>query len=369
MSSGPVEQLSPITSTSSEVSVVSTAWMSVPSSILPPFGSSDTLVWIGTALPVSLNASRAPKTAALTSRMSCAVSMMIRSAPPSTRPCACSVKTSTSYGKGDPSERRVVGGGQVPGRPDRARDEAALARRRARDLGGLAVDLERVLVEPPLLELEAAALEGVGLDHVGAGGQHRLVDALDHVRPLQDERLVALARQAAVVLGGQVELLERGAHAAVEDDDSACDGIDVVALGQGPSMVPTLTRMCEGFAGRQAQRGGSSVRLRAARLPPALTCTRSDRRPFRRSTASSARDSLTRSVIRPLDGLRKLLAATVSRPRFPPARRTRARVRMSALPRRPGSHAERVGEAAAAPQADRAGRSAQVEHASRRALG
>ncbi len=79
--------------------MVSTAWMSVPSSILPPFGSSDTLVWIGTALPVSLNASRAPKTAALTSRMSCAVSMMIRSAPPSTRPCACSVKISTSSRK------------------------------------------------------------------------------------------------------------------------------------------------------------------------------------------------------------------------------------------------------------------------------
>ena len=48
---------------------------------------------------MSLNASRAPKIAAFTSRMSCAVSMMIRSAPPSTRPCACSVKTSTSFRK------------------------------------------------------------------------------------------------------------------------------------------------------------------------------------------------------------------------------------------------------------------------------
>ena len=47
MSSGPVEQLSPITSTSSAASVVSTAWMSVPSSILPPCGSSETEVWIG----------------------------------------------------------------------------------------------------------------------------------------------------------------------------------------------------------------------------------------------------------------------------------------------------------------------------------
>ena len=99
MSSGPVEQLSPITSTSSDTSVVSTAWMSVPSSILPPLGSSETLVWIGTWRPVSLKASRAPKIAALTSRMSWAVSMMSRSAPPSIRPWACSVKTSTSSRK------------------------------------------------------------------------------------------------------------------------------------------------------------------------------------------------------------------------------------------------------------------------------
>ena len=48
MSSGPVEQFSPITSTFSASSVVSTAEMSVPSSILPPFGSSETEVWIGT---------------------------------------------------------------------------------------------------------------------------------------------------------------------------------------------------------------------------------------------------------------------------------------------------------------------------------
>lgn len=70
--------------------------MSVPSSILPPLGSSDTETWIGIFRPVVLNASRAPKTDAFTSRMSCAVSIIRRSAPPSIRPCACSAKTSTS---------------------------------------------------------------------------------------------------------------------------------------------------------------------------------------------------------------------------------------------------------------------------------
>ena len=48
MSSGPVEQLRPITSTFSASSVASAAEMSVPSSILPPLGSSETEAWIGT---------------------------------------------------------------------------------------------------------------------------------------------------------------------------------------------------------------------------------------------------------------------------------------------------------------------------------
>ena len=73
--------------------------MSVPSSILPPLGRSDTEVWIGVRRPVSVNASRTPKTAALTSRMSCAVSMITRSTPPSSRPWACSVNTVTSSRK------------------------------------------------------------------------------------------------------------------------------------------------------------------------------------------------------------------------------------------------------------------------------
>ncbi len=99
MSSGPVEQFRPMTSTSSASSVVSTALMSVPSSILPPLGRSETEAWIGRVRPVALKASRAPKIAALTSRMSCAVSMIRRSEPPSTRPRDCSSKIATSSRK------------------------------------------------------------------------------------------------------------------------------------------------------------------------------------------------------------------------------------------------------------------------------
>ena len=200
MSSGPVEQFSPITWTSRADSVVSTAWMSVPSSILPPCGSSETEAWIGRVRPVSLNASRAPKIAAFTSRMSCAVSMMIRSAPPSTRPCACSVKTSTSFRK----EMSPRVGSSLAGRKPVGPIEPATKRSGpaafAGDLRGPAVDLRRVLAESPLVQLQPAALEGVGLDDLGASVEHRGVDALDHVGPVEDQRLVALALQAAVVL-------------------------------------------------------------------------------------------------------------------------------------------------------------------------
>ena len=54
MSSGPVEQFSPMTSAREPSSVASTAEMSVPRSILPPCGSSETETWIGSCVPALL---------------------------------------------------------------------------------------------------------------------------------------------------------------------------------------------------------------------------------------------------------------------------------------------------------------------------
>ena len=182
--------------------------------------------------------------------------MMIRSAPPSTRAPACSSKTSTSSREGDLAEGRVVAGGQEPGRADRAGDEAAGARGLAGDLGGLAVDLDRLLAEPPLVELQPRALEGVGLDHLGAGREHRLVDACDDVGAMQDQRLVALALEPAVVLAGELEPLQGRAHAAVEDDDALARGGEDVAFRlahrEVSSIVPgcrTVRRRFSGDAG------------------------------------------------------------------------------------------------------------------------
>jgi hypothetical protein len=149
--------------------------------------------------------------------------------------------------EGDPAERGVVARRKVPGGADRARHEAVLAGGGAGDLRRPAVDLGRMPFEAPLLELQPAGLEGVRLEDLGPGVEHRLVHTADHVRAVEDERLVTLAGESAVVLGRQVELLERGAHAAIEDHDPASYGISVGALGQG-AIVPTLTRLCEGWA-------------------------------------------------------------------------------------------------------------------------
>jgi hypothetical protein len=132
-------------------------------------------------------------------------------------------------GEADPAEGGVVAGRQKAGRPDRARDEAALAGRLARDLGGTAVDLERVVREAPLAELQARRLEGVGLHHLGAGLEHGGVHAFDDVRPVEDQRLVAAAGQAIIALEAEVELLKRGAHSAVVDENAAADGVGEVS--------------------------------------------------------------------------------------------------------------------------------------------
>ena len=82
----------------------------------------------------------------------------------------------------------------------------------------------RVVLESPLGQLQPRGLEGVGLEHLGAGLEHRGVDALDHVGPVQHQRLVAATGKPVVVLEAEIELLERRAHAAVEDDDAVSRG-------------------------------------------------------------------------------------------------------------------------------------------------
>ena len=132
---------------------------------------------------------------------------------------------------------RVVAGRQETGGADRAGHEAVLAGRLARDLRRLLVDLERVLLEPPLGQLQPGGLERVGLEHLGARLDHRREDALDHVGAVEDERLVAAPGQPVLVLESQVELLERGAHAAVVEDAPFAHRGQVIAQRHDASNV------------------------------------------------------------------------------------------------------------------------------------
>ncbi len=93
ISTGPVAQLSPTTSTCMASSTVNAALISVPGSIRP-VSSIVTCACNGTMRSRATMARRAPLMAAFTDNMSNCVSMSSRSTPPSSRPSACSSKAS-----------------------------------------------------------------------------------------------------------------------------------------------------------------------------------------------------------------------------------------------------------------------------------
>src|SRR5215210_3248711 len=133
MSSGPVEQLRPMTSTFSASSVARTAEMSVPSSILPPLGSSETEVWIGTARPIASKAARAEHGRLdLQDVLRGLDDQQVRAALD--QALGLFGEDGDQLAERDPPERRIVGGGQVTGGPDRTGDEVPLADRGPRDL-------------------------------------------------------------------------------------------------------------------------------------------------------------------------------------------------------------------------------------------
>ena len=222
-----------MTSTLSASSVASTAEMSVPSSIVPPLGSRETEVWSGTARPACAERLARAEDGGLD------LEDVLRGLDDQEVGAAVDQALGLlgedldELAEADLAQRRVVRGGEVAGRADRAGDEAVLADRAARDLRGLAVDLVRVLAEAPLVELQAGGLERVRLHDLGADLDHGAVEVLDDVGAVEDERLVRAAGQLVVLLEREVELLERGAHAPVEDDDAVTGGCQVVAHRRG----------------------------------------------------------------------------------------------------------------------------------------
>ena len=101
------------------------------------------------------------------------------------------------------------------------------------------------------------------------------VDALDHVGAVQHERLVALARQPAVVLAGQIELLERRAHAAVVDDHAPADRVQEIPHRESLTTARERLGRCGAGPARRRRAGGEGrCPSRAAPGPPRTTrCT------------------------------------------------------------------------------------------------
>ena len=95
-------------------------------------------------------------------------------------------------------------------------------------VGGLArqfrrrsIQLVDVVLETVLVQRDAVAVEGVGLDDVGAGREIRAVDVEHHVGPRAVEVLVAAFERGSAEIGRrEVALLQHGAHGPVEYEDT-----------------------------------------------------------------------------------------------------------------------------------------------------
>ena len=131
-------------------------------------------------------------------------------------------------------------------RADGAGDEGVLARVGGLEgVDGLAGDLDRLGVQLAdevrhrvVFHRDGRAVEGVGLEDVGAGVEVGAVDVADDGRLRDDEQVVialqlagvVLEAVAAVVLLLQLQLLDHGAHRAVEVDDAlAQEGLKALA--------------------------------------------------------------------------------------------------------------------------------------------
>ena len=233
MSSGPVEQFRPMASTLSASSVASTALMSVPSSILPPWGSRDTLHWIGTVRPSS--AARLARAEHRRLELQDVLGGLDDDQVGAALDQAGGLlgEHRRQLGEGDLAERRVIAGRQKAGGADRAGDKPPLAGRLAGDLGRLDVDLVRVSLEAPLDSFSREAWNVSVSSTSAPASSIEHVHTLDHVRAVEHERFVAAARQPVVALQAEVELLQRRAHAAVVHERAlACRRNEIPHAGE-----------------------------------------------------------------------------------------------------------------------------------------
>src|SRR5947208_3273497 len=185
---------------------------------------------------------------------------------------------------GHPRVERVVAGQPARG-ADRARDVCVARGDRPGQPRTLRVQLARPLTELVLVELEAAAAEGVGLDDLAAGVEVAFVD------PLHDLG-VGVVPQLGAPTVGEARGEEHGAVPAVEDEDLArADAFEdfpaarrhgATSASTPRSVLALTTARVESFAYPSAPISLANAWLTGA--PPTLTFTRA-RRPARTSAS------------------------------------------------------------------------------------
>src|SRR5262245_45629906 len=131
------------------------------------------------------------------------------------------------------------------------------------------------------------------------------MDPLDHIRPIEHERLMTLALETAVILLGELEHLQSRAHAAVKDDNALLGRSYVVALshekikGPGEGRVPLSQRPSRSWGGVLGATVVSGASVRGAPIPPLDSDRRSavrrdrEKPPISRSLAVSLKQRLT----------------------------------------------------------------------------
>ena len=162
---------------------------------------------------------------------------------------------------GDMSERR-----QARARPDRAEHETGpavmreLGDRLARQFGGAAVELERLVGDAELAERDRRAAEAVGLDRVAAGREIDAVDFADEIGPALVEDLGAVLVPVEIALDIEVARLHLRAHRAIAQQHAVGEIVEKM----GHRVLPYRMRRGVQLAALPRMRSCRCGRLRGA---------------------------------------------------------------------------------------------------------
>ena len=233
ISTGPVAQLRPTTSTCMALSTVRAAAISVPGS-MRPVSSIVTWTWSGHD-PVERGHGPAGAVDGRLGRQQVEDGLDQEEVDATfEQPERLLLVGVPQVGVGDLAEGGELGArSHAAGHPAWALGRGELGGDGLGDLGAGAADLTGPVGQPVLGQHDGGGAERAGLDDVAADLEERPVDLGDEVGAGADQDLVAtLEVGAAEVLGAQAQHLQIGAHGAVEDEHPLPQGLEVGGCGR-----------------------------------------------------------------------------------------------------------------------------------------